>query len=156
MSQEEQNIEVIEKGYAALAAGDIETVMSLIDDNVEWVHPGESAISGTYHGKGELARYFARLAEQSATTTPRRFRADGDVVVALTDVTFGDERGQDAEVFILRDGKTVWAYMRAVSALMDGVFGWRLVLVDDSAGDGARRSGRSTAYQVSGIGFPSL
>jgi uncharacterized protein len=78
------------------------------------------------------------LAEQSATTTPRRFRVDGHVVVALTDVTLGDERGQDAEVFILRDGKTVWAYMRAVSALMDGVFGWWLVLVDDSARDGAK------------------
>jgi uncharacterized protein len=123
MSQEEQNIDVIKKGYAAFAAGDIETVMSLIDDNIAWVHPGESAISGTYRGKGELAQYFARLAGQSATATPRRFRADGHVVVALTDVTFGDERGQDADVFTLRDGKAVRAYVRAVSALMEGVFG---------------------------------
>jgi ketosteroid isomerase-like protein len=129
MSQEEQNIEVIKKGYAAFAAGDIETVMSLIDDNIEWVHPGESAISGTYHGKGELAQYFARLAEQSATTTPRRFRAEGHVVVALTDMTLGDERGQDADVFTLRDGKTVRAYVRAVSALMEGVFGRKPVAV---------------------------
>ena len=123
MSEQDQNIEVVKKGYEAFMADDMETLMSLVNDNIERVHPGESAISGTYHGKGELAQYFARLAEQSATVTPRRFRADGHVVVALTDVTFGDERGQDADMFTLRDGKTVRAFVRAVSALMEGVFG---------------------------------
>jgi uncharacterized protein len=133
MSQEEQNIEVIRKGYAAFAAGDIETVMSLIDDNIEWVHPGQSAISGTYHGKGELGGYFAGLAEQSATVTPRHFRADGDVVVALTEVTSGDDEGQDADMFTLRDGKAVRAYVCAVSALMEGVFGKKPAAVRLSA-----------------------
>ena len=91
MSEQDQNIEIVKKGYEAFMADDMETLMSLLDANIEWVHPGESAISGTYHGKGELAQYFARLSEQSATVTPRRFRADGHVVVALTDVTCGDE-----------------------------------------------------------------
>jgi hypothetical protein len=51
------------------------------------------------------------------------------VVVALTDVTCGDESGQDADMFTLRDGKTVRAYVRAVSALMEGVFGRKPVAV---------------------------
>ena len=54
MSEQEQNIELIKKGYEAFAAGDIDTVMNLFDDNIEWVQPGDSAISGTYHGKREL------------------------------------------------------------------------------------------------------
>jgi ketosteroid isomerase-like protein len=127
MSEQEQNVEVIKKGYDAFAAGDVETVMSLFDDSIEWVQPGESAISGTYHGKGELGQFFARLAEKSATATPRRFIADGDMVVALTDVAVGDERGQDADVYTLRDGKTVRVQVHTDTALMERVYGKKQV-----------------------------
>ena len=127
MSEQEQNVELIKKGYEAFAAGDIETVMSLFDDNVEWVQPGESAISGTYHGKGELGQFFARLAEKSATATPRRFIADGDMVVALTDVAVGDERGEDADVYTLRDGKAVRVQVHTDTALMERVYGKKQV-----------------------------
>jgi uncharacterized protein len=130
MSQEEKNIAIIKKGYAAFAAGDIETVISLFDDNIKWVqHPSESAISGTYHGKGELGQFFAQLTEKSAMATPRRFFADGDVVVAFTDVTFGDEMRQDADVFTLRDGKTVRAELHVISALVERIFGRKPVAV---------------------------
>jgi uncharacterized protein len=72
MSEQEENIEVIKKGYDAFTTGDMETMMSLFDDNIEWVQPGDSAISGTYHGKGELGEYFMRLGEKSPTIKPPR------------------------------------------------------------------------------------
>ena len=125
--QTEKNLEIIKKGYEAFAAGDVETVMSLFDDNIEWMQPGESAISGTYHGKGELGQFLARLAEKSTTATPRQFVADGDIVVALTDVTVGDERGQDADVFTLRDGKTVRVQVHTDTALMERIYGRKQV-----------------------------
>jgi ketosteroid isomerase-like protein len=56
MSEQEQNIEVVKNGYEAFMAGDIETLMSLLDDNIEWIQPGQSSVSGTYHGKGETRR----------------------------------------------------------------------------------------------------
>ena len=52
MSQ--QNIEVVKRGYEAFSAGDVETVMNQFDDNLEWVQPGESTISGIYRCKGEI------------------------------------------------------------------------------------------------------
>ena len=58
MSQ--QNIEVVKRGYEAFSAGDVETVMSVFDDNLEWVQPGESTISGIYRGKGEFGEYLRR------------------------------------------------------------------------------------------------
>jgi uncharacterized protein len=124
---EQDNIELIEKGYAAFAAGDVETVMSLFDDNIEWVQPGESAVSGTYHGKGELGQFLARLAEKSTTVKLNRLLADGDLVVALTDVSVGDERGQDADVFTIRDGKTVRVEVHTDTALMERVYGRKQV-----------------------------
>jgi hypothetical protein len=127
MSEQEQNIELVKKGYAAFGAGDIESVMSLYDENIEWIQPGDSAISGTYHGKGELAEFLGRLAEQSPTIKPRRFLADGDTVVVLSDVTVGSEAGQDAEVYTLRDGKTVRAQLYPDTAMMERVYGRKQV-----------------------------
>ena len=86
-----QNVETCKKGYAAFAAGDVETVLSYYDDDVEWVVPGNSTVSGTYRGKAEVTELFAKVAEQPFTTTPSRFLADGDVVVILTQVTAGGE-----------------------------------------------------------------
>ncbi len=36
MSEQEQNIELVKKGYEAFSAGDVDTVMSLFEDNIEW------------------------------------------------------------------------------------------------------------------------
>ena len=125
--QTDQNVEHIKKGYEAFAAGDVETLMSLFDDNIEWIQPGDSAVSGTYHGKGELGDLLNRLAEKSPTITPHRFLAGGDMVVVLSDTTAGGEAAQDAEVYTLRDGKTVRAQLYGDTAMMERVYGKKQV-----------------------------
>ena len=45
MSESDDNKDLIKRGYEAFAARDIETVMSLFDDDIEWVQPGDSAVS---------------------------------------------------------------------------------------------------------------
>ena len=127
MSEQDQNIELVKAGYAAFIAGDIETVMGLFDDNVEWIQPGNSTISGVYHGKGELMGYLAQLGAKSPSVTVNRLIADGDTVVALTDVAVGDERGEDADVFTIRDGKTVRVVVHTDTALMERVYGTKQV-----------------------------
>jgi ketosteroid isomerase-like protein len=127
MSERERNIEHVKKGYEAFSAGDIESLISLLDDNIEWVHPGESAISGAYHGKGEFGEFLRRFAEKSTTVEPRRFLGDGDTVVVLSDVTAGNEKGQDAEVYAIRDGKTVRAQVYTDTAMMERVYGKKRV-----------------------------
>ena len=117
------NKDIIEKGYAAFAAGDLETVMSLFDDDIEWVQPGQSAVSGTFHGKAELMEHLGRLAEKSLTVKMDRLIADGDTVVALTDVTVGGETSRDADVFTLRDGKTVHVHVHGDTSMMERIFG---------------------------------
>jgi len=51
---------VIKKGYEAFGRGDLDAVLSFYDDNIEWTRPGSSAISGTYHGKGEIGELLRR------------------------------------------------------------------------------------------------
>jgi ketosteroid isomerase-like protein len=127
MSEQEQNIEIVKKGYEAFSTGDIETVMSLYDDNIEWVQPGDSTISGTYHGKGELGELLGRLGEKTTTVKALRFLADGDTVVVLSEATVGGETSQDVEVFTLRDGKAVRAQTYGDTALMERMYGRKQV-----------------------------
>ena len=89
--------------------------------------PGWRPITVREYGKGELGEYLRRLAEKSATVKPLRFLADGDMIVVLSETTLGNETGQDADVFTLRDGKTVRAQVYADTAMMERVFGRKQV-----------------------------
>jgi ketosteroid isomerase-like protein len=119
----QQNIELVKNGYEAFNAGDAEAVMNLFDDDVEWIQPGNSAVSGTYRGKAELGEFLMRLGEKGMTATTRSFLADGDTVVAFTEVSIAGEVGQDADVFTVRDGKVVHAQVYADTAMLERVFG---------------------------------
>lgn len=127
MSEQEQNIELVKKGYQAFSAGDVETVMNLFDDDIEWVQPGESAISGTYHGKGEVAEYLSRMAEKAPNIKLNRLLADGDTVVAFTEVSVDNETGQNADVFTIRNGKTIRVQIHTDTAIMERVYGKKQV-----------------------------
>ncbi len=120
-----QNVEIAKKAYDAFAAGDLETVLSTFDDNVEFVLPGNSTISGTYRGKGEVTKFFAKLAEKSFTTTPSRFLADDDVdvVVVLTQVTAGGESAPEADVSTFRGGKIVKVEAFGDTSMPERVYG---------------------------------
>jgi hypothetical protein len=127
MSEQEQNIELVKKGFEAFTAGDGEKMMSLMDDNVEWVQPGDSAIGGTYHGKAELGELLSRLAEKSATVRPHHFFADGDAVVVLSETTAGGETSEAATVYTFRDGKAVRAQTYGDTVAMERIFGKKQV-----------------------------
>ena len=118
-----QNIETSKKAYAAFAEGDLDTVLSTFDDNVEFVVPGNSTISGTYRGKAEVTNFFAKLAEKSFTTTPSRFLADEDVVVVLGQVTAGGESAPEADVSTFRGGKIVQLQAFSDTAMFERVYG---------------------------------
>lgn len=120
---EQDNKGVIQRGYEAFASGDLDTCMSLFDDDIEWVQPGNSAVSGTFHGKTELLEHLARMAEKSLSVKVNRLIAEGDTVVALTEVSAGGETGADADVFTVRDGKTVHVEVHGDTALMERVYG---------------------------------
>lgn len=123
MSEHEQNIKLIKKGYEAFNAGDGDTVMSLFDENVEWIQPGDSAISGTYHGKQEIAELLAKMSEKQASVTSERMLADGDLVIMLGQTTVAGETTDAATVFTVRDGRTVRVQAYGDTAALERIFG---------------------------------
>ena len=116
MSQE--NIGVVQAGYAAFGRGDIPGLLSLLDANVEWITPGTSDLptAGTKRGPAQVADFFRTLNElvEFEAFEPKAFIADGDRVVVLgTDrfkVKGGSGRSVTEEwchVFTIRSGKIV-------------------------------------------------
>jgi uncharacterized protein len=120
---ESQNVETAKKGYAAFVEGDVDTALSHYDDDVEFVVPGNSTVSGTYRGKDGVRGLFAKVAEQNFMLEPNRFLADGEVVVVLSIVTAGGESAPEADVFTYRDGKVVNALILGDTAMFERVFG---------------------------------
>jgi uncharacterized protein len=119
----EENIETAKRGYAAFSAGDAAGAMENIADDIEWITPGNSTVSGVAHGKQELAGLWGALAEKGFSTNPQYWFADGDRVVALCQVTVGGESYDSADVLTYRDGKLIKFQSAGDTAATERVFG---------------------------------
>ncbi len=111
----QQNVDVVQRKYAAVGRGDIPGVLDLLTDDVEWTLQGPSAIpfAGPRYGHAGVSEFFSLVGEtlEFEQFEPRDFIAQGDTVVALgyernrikpTGRTFAQEW---AHVYTLREGK---------------------------------------------------
>lgn len=101
---DEENIAKTKKAYAAFSAGDIEAAAADLDEAIEWVVSGNSAVSGTYRGKDEVIGFWMKLAEAGFSIVPHSFFGDSDQVVVLSQTKLGDEEGESADVLEFGDG----------------------------------------------------
>jgi ketosteroid isomerase-like protein len=104
------NKETTEAAYRAFAEGDAVAAMEDMDEGVEWRARGDSALSGTYKGKQEIAGLWAKLAEKGLETEPHDFIADGDKVVVLTTVTLGGESEEAADILTYNEAGKLIAF----------------------------------------------
>jgi ketosteroid isomerase-like protein len=114
---EQQNLEIIRRGYDAFGHGDIDTLLGLFDERIEWVTPGPADLptSGRRTGRQEVAQFFGTVNDlfEIHRFEPKQMIAQGDRVVVL-----GEESATVkatgkvldnswAHVFTLRDGLVV-------------------------------------------------
>ncbi len=119
----EQNVETAKRAYAAFSAGDAAGAMEAISDDIEWITPGNSAISGTVRGKQAVGELWAKFGEKGFTTTPQLWFSDDDHVVVLTHTTVEGGEADTADVLTFRDGKLVKFQSAGDTALMERVYG---------------------------------
>ena len=81
----EQNIATVQKIYADFGRGDIPALLAALDENVEWIMPGNLPESGTFRGRAGVATFFGHVARlwEFLSFEPREFIASGDTVVAI-------------------------------------------------------------------------
>ncbi|MUW15586.1 DUF4440 domain-containing protein [Halorubrum sp. CBA1125] len=109
-----RNVELLEEGYRAFNDTDIESVMAIMSEDIEWTEPSGLPFSGTHRGPEAIVEnVFTPVIEQfeDLTLEVDRFVADGDTVVALgTARGRGRETGTDidnpfAHVYDIEDGE---------------------------------------------------
>jgi ketosteroid isomerase-like protein len=119
----EQNVESAKRAYAAFSAGDAAGAMANMADDIEWITPGNSAISGTKRGKQEVGAFWAQLAEKGFTTEPQFWFHDDERVVVLCHTTMAGDEADTADVLTFRDGKLVKFQSAGDTAAMERHFG---------------------------------
>ena len=113
----QENKRIVTEGYQLFQNGDIPGMMARVHDDAVWISPDAEAVpfAGSYHGKAEVARFFAEL---GAAMQPTRFVikdiiAENDKVVVLGEATWlvrSTGRSYDSpwvHVFTMRDGKFI-------------------------------------------------
>jgi ketosteroid isomerase-like protein len=81
----ENNTEIVQKAYADFLHGDLPAVLNVFGEDILWISPGNSALSGEKRGKNEVAGFFHKLLElwEFLAFEPGEYIASGDRVVAL-------------------------------------------------------------------------
>ncbi|MBD0373850.1 MAG: nuclear transport factor 2 family protein [Pyrinomonadaceae bacterium] len=112
---EQENTELVRQAYQNFQSGNIEALLGLLTDDVEWQLPEIENVpfSGQRRGRDEVGGFFASLAEtqEPLSFEPREFIAQNDKVVALGRYNWrvkgsGREYGGEwVHVFTVRDGK---------------------------------------------------
>ena len=79
------NIELVKKVYADFLAGDIESILAALSDEIEWITPGTFPTSGTRHGKTEVAKFFDLVKSTwlFSVFEPREYIAAGHNVAVI-------------------------------------------------------------------------
>ncbi len=115
----EENVNIMRQGYEAFNRGDIDAVMGIMDQNIEWQEPdvGELPARGTHHGPEAVANnVFGSVPEHwdEFQAVAEEFLDAGDRVVVLGYFRLkGKATGKTvdapfAHVWALRDGKAVY------------------------------------------------
>lgn len=84
----QENLEVVQQVYAALAKGDIPTVLSLLSDDVEWSMPHPREIvpyGGKWQGRQQVAAFFSVMHDHAEfkQVQLQEYVAQNDKVIVL-------------------------------------------------------------------------
>ena len=92
----QENTSIVQESYALFGKGDVQNLMNLYADDIEFVFPGPANIPlpGTYRGKEEVLKFLSLLSQHIAYETFELtdFIAQGNKVAVL-----GHERGKVKE-----------------------------------------------------------
>jgi uncharacterized protein len=82
----QKNVQIVKDGFAAYARGDMQGLLALFAEDIEWIVPGEGLrFAGTYRGLAEVAGFFQKISEMLEVSLfePREFVAQGDRVLVV-------------------------------------------------------------------------
>ena len=137
-------VEIVRRGYQALATGDVPWLEEHLSDDIVWHVPGQNPLSADYRGKQEVLAFFGLTMKVTGSTFRIELHdvvGNDDHVVAIgTQFAHGPEgeflEGRFAQVFHIRDEKAteVWTHPEDSAAVDDfftRIISEEIVLIPD-------------------------
>ena len=81
----QENIQIAKDTFAAFGRGDMQGLLALSAEGIEWIIPGEWPRAGTHRRHAGVADLFQKISEilEISFSEPREFVAQGDRVLVL-------------------------------------------------------------------------
>jgi ketosteroid isomerase-like protein len=126
----EDQAEVVRRAFAAFTLRDVDSLLELMDEDVEFLPVGTTSLTGqtgSYQGHQGIRAYFEDIGRvwQELRVIPARYRTAGPYVLVLGSVYARDAEGNLTDVptgwiWKLRGGKLIWgrAYASRKEALL--------------------------------------
>jgi uncharacterized protein len=126
-SNSEPGLAVVRGFYDAVAAGDVEAVLDVLDPEVQWRAPESLPWGGTFHGHAGVREFFARVIDQPAEfgREVQEYLEVGDRIVVLLR-TFGRRKEGDGAFDVLEFH--AWTVRNGKLVDFDGTFDTATVL----------------------------
>lgn len=121
---------LLRTGYAAFAAGDLDTVLGMFDPSIIWHTPESISFGGTYVGPAAVGDFFGKLVENYSElhVEPDQYLEQGETVVVLGHLRGRTAVGADFDapfvhVWRIVDGKATGFTEHFDTAKMNAVLG---------------------------------
>ena len=88
----QENVQIVKDGFAAFDRGDMQGLLALFTEDIEWIVPGEGwPLAGTYREHAGVADLFQKISEmlEISFLETREFVSQGDRVLVV-----GFDRGR--------------------------------------------------------------
>ena len=123
------NEDLVRKGYAAFAAGDMAALNEFFSDDIVWHTPGRNDLSGTFRGKDEVFANLGNVMELTGGTFKldiHTILANDDHAVTLLRAT-AQRQGKalddnTVQVFHIKDGKVTESWLHPSDAYASDEF----------------------------------
>ncbi|MDR3530423.1 MAG: nuclear transport factor 2 family protein [Rhodopila sp.] len=81
----QENVQIVKDAFAAIGRGDMQGLLALSAENIEWIIPGKWPLAGTHRGHAGLADLLRKASEmvETSISEPREFVAQGDRVLVV-------------------------------------------------------------------------
>ena len=82
---EQENVQIAKDAFSAIGRGDMQGLLALFAEDIEWVIPGEWPLAGAHRGHAGVAALFQKAFEmvEMSSIEPRELVAQGDRVLAV-------------------------------------------------------------------------
>jgi uncharacterized protein len=104
----QENVQIVKDTFAAFGRGDMQGVLALLAEDIEWITPGEGLpFAGTHRGQAGVADFFQKISEmfEISLLETREFVSQGDRVLVV-----GFDRGRVKATNRTFEGHWVFAF----------------------------------------------